>query len=359
MNKKFAGNKKAFLLCAGKGTRFYPHTHILPKVLLPFLNLPLVAYNMYLLKVLGVSEWAANTHVHSDFLQSGLKKQAQIMGMEQPVLSYENILLGSAGGLFKLRNFFEKEEHFFYLNGDSFIWLNQASDLQDFYKLHLESGALASFLVCPADKTKGVIWADKKTGEICSFLKKPVMENKNVKAYDFSGLAVFSNKIFKEIKPVDFHIFKDVLEAFTSQRRMEYIKSCLRVHSVSSLKLLDMNQEDTYLQATEKALSFLRDGRNFVPSFLHNALNFCSPDWRVFEGENYFSASPVNNPPESKKNILFCGRFVKNLEKLFVKNFAVVGDHCSFDSSLCMDRSVLGKTLSLNRSLENTFLLEK
>ena len=356
MNKEFTLNKKAFLLCAGKGIRFRPHTHILPKVLLPFLNLPLVAYNMYLLKILGVNEWVANTHVHSDFLQSGLKKQAQIMGMEQPVFSYENILLGSAGGLFKLKNFFEKEEHFFYLNGDSFIWLNQGSDLQDFYNLHLESGALASFLVCPTDKTTGVIWADKETGEICSFLKRPIPENKNIKTYDFSGLAVFSNKIFKEIKSGAFHIFKDVLENFIAKKK--HIKSSLRVHSISSLKLLDMNQEDTYLQATEKVLSVLKDERR-TSSFLHNILNLCSPDWRAFEGENYFSASPVNNPSENTRDILFCGRSVKNLEKLSVKNFAVIGDYCSFNSSLCMDRSVLGEALSLDHSLENTFLLKK
>ena len=342
-------NKKAFLLCAGKGTRFYPHTRVLPKILLPFLNLPLVAYNMYLLKILGVSKWAANVHTHSKLLPLELEKQAQIMRMERPVFSYEEKLLGSAGGLLKLRNFFEPEQHFFYLNGDSFIWLDKESDLQDFYRLHLESGALASFLVCPTDKKKGVIWAEEKRGKVYSFLNRPV--SKEVKTYDFSGLAVFSSKIFKEIKPDAFHIFTDVLENLV-------LRGGVRVHVLSSLKLLDMNQVDTYLQATKKALIFLRDKRNLEPSFLQNVLNFCTPRWCSFMGENYFSASPIKTPPETK-NILFCGQSVKNLERLFVKDFAVVGDRCSFRSSLCLDQSVLGKDMSLHRSVKKSFLLKE
>lgn len=353
--EKALTNKKAFLLCAGKGTRFYPHTRILPKVLLPFLNLPLVVYNMYLLKVLGVSEWAANTHAHSDFLQSELSRQAQMMRMKQPLFSYEEKLLGSAGGLLKLKSFFEREEHFFYLNGDSFIWLDQESDLQDFYKLHLKSGALASFLVCPADKEKGVIWADKESGEVYSFLKNPDIESKNIRAYNFSGLAVFSGAVLKKIKLGDFHIFKDVLEIFIVRKK--HIKSYFRVHSIPSLKLLDMNQVGTYLQATKKALCFLRDKRTSAPSFLHNILSFCSPNWKSFEGENYFSAFPVKHLPEDKKNILFCGRSVKGLEKVSVRNFAVVGDYCSFSSSLYLNSSVLGENVSLHQSMKDTFLL--
>ena len=53
---------KAFLLCAGRGTRFEPHSCVLPKVLIPFLNVPLVAYNLCMLKLLGVGQVIANVH---------------------------------------------------------------------------------------------------------------------------------------------------------------------------------------------------------------------------------------------------------------------------------------------------------
>lgn len=336
-----------FLLCAGKGTRFYPHAHILPKVLLPFLNLSISSYNLYLLKILGVKKWAVNIHVHPEMLKRKLKQQADTVEMGSPVFSYEQELLGSAGGLLKLASFFEKEKHFFYLNGDSFIFPEEESSLNYFYTSHVESGALASFLVRPTRKEEGVLWADR-LGRICSFLKKP-KEKSGVRPYDFSGLALFSGRVFREIKPGAHHIFKDVLE-------LGVLKSHLRVHSVSSLKLLDMNQLSTYLQSTRKMLCFLRDtDKN---TFLHKVLNCFSPQWNLFQGENYFSATKVTKPPESKQDILFCGREVRSLEKLSVKNFAILGDRASLVSDVCMEQSVLGADVSLKTNLQNKLILK-
>ena len=107
---------KGFVLCAGKGTRFYPHTHILPKVLLPFLNLPLISYNLFLLKSLKVKSWAANIHLHPEQLRDKLQQQAEILGINTPMLSYEKKLLGSAGGLFKTQKFFLKQKNIFFIS---------------------------------------------------------------------------------------------------------------------------------------------------------------------------------------------------------------------------------------------------
>ena len=338
---------RGFLLCAGEGTRFYPHTRVLPKVLLPFLNLPLSAYNLYLLKLLGVKDWAANIHVHPEILKDKLKGQAKTAGLSLPLFSHEQKLLGSAGGLLKLKSFFEKEESFFYLNGDSFIWPPSEDSLNYFYKSHVESRALASFLVRPASKKAGVIWADDNH-QIASFLKKP--RESGMKPYDFSGLALFSGRVLELIKPGDLHIFKDVLES-------EVLKSHLRVFSVSGLKLLDMNQLDTYLEATREALCFLQQREG---GFLQKVLNCFSPHWNYFKGENYFSATKVGNPPEGKENIFFCGREVKGLEKcsIKVKGFSVLGDRSSVLSDVSMESSVLGAGVSLDRSLRKELVLK-
>ena len=339
-------NKKGFLLCAGKGTRFYPHTHVLPKVLLPFLNIPLASYNLYLLKHLGVNEWAANGHVHSELLKDKLIQQAAIVGMEQAFFSHEEKLLGSAGGLLKLNSFFETEEHFFYLNGDSFISPRTPDSLSCFYSSHVESGALASFLVKPTRKTKGVVWADR-ANRICSFLRKPA-DKPDVKPYDFSGLAVFSSSVFKEIKHGSVHIFKDVLEFDT-------LKSHLQIYSVPDMQLLDMNQLSAYLKSTEQALSFLQQKKEGC--FLRRILNCFSPQWDFFKGDNYFSATQVKTPPENKKDILFCGGKVQGLDKLSVKNFAVLGNHSSVTSCLYMNRSVLAEGVSLSTNIRNSLVL--
>ena len=348
MNFNSSHSLSAFLLCAGKGTRFAPHTHILPKALLPFLNLPLVSYNLYLLKTLGVEKIAVNTHLHPDLLVPRLTQEAAVAGIKDPVFNHEEKLLGSAGGLYQFKNFFEKEEHFFYLNGDSFIWPEEEDILNSFYQAHVESESLASFLVRPTTNTQGVVWAEEKqNGKIHSFLKKPSSPS-SVKPYDFLGLALFSRRIFKILKAESVHIFKDVLEEVSSD---------LRVHSLSGVKRLDMNQLDTYLQGVQEILSLLQNrSKSF---FIREILDLFSPNWCRFSAENYFSATSFfNGKFENKNGFLFCGEQVQGLEKLSVKNFAVLGNHCSLLSSVCMDRAVLGERINLKHTLTKKLILK-
>lgn len=347
MKLNVSNSLSAFLLCAGKGTRFAPHTHILPKALLPFLNLPLVSYNLYLLKTLGVKKIAVNTHLHPDLLMPRLTQEAKTAGIKDPVFNHEEKLLGSAGGLYQFKNFFEKEKHFFYLNGDSFIWPEEEGLLNSFYRSHVESQALASFLVRPATNTKGVIWAEEKqNGKIHSFLKKPSFPS-SVKPYDFLGLALFSQRIFKILKAESVHIFKDVLEDVSSD---------LHVHSLPGVKRLDMNQLDTYLQGVQETLSLLRNRSESF--FIREILDLFSPNWCRFAGENYFSATSLKGKLEDKEGFLFCGEQVQGLEKLSVKNFAVLGNHCSLLSSICMDRAVLGERINLKHDITKKLILK-
>ncbi|MDE0119499.1 MAG: NDP-sugar synthase [Bdellovibrionales bacterium] len=350
---------KGFLLCAGRGTRFYPHTHTRPKSLIPVLNIPLVSYNLYLLKLLGVKDYAVNVHAHAELLKRELKKQAAKAGLSSPFFSYEKNLLGSAGGLLKLKDFFEGEggggkEPFFYLNGDSFIWPESEEDLRAFYFSHLESKALASFLVKPTDKKKGVLWADDKH-QIHSFLTKPLGKPK-VKAFDFSGLALFSPSVLKEIPSAAHHIFKDVLES-------DILKPHLRVYPVSGLKLLDMNELHSYLEGTKQILRVLQEEnqgwqKNKVFSFfIKNILNCFSPGWDFFQGENYFSATKVIKPPVKGEGILFCGSRVKGLEHLSIRDFAVLGDDTVFNKGAFITRSVVGEGLSVNADIKDSLLL--
>ena len=150
-----------------------------------------------------------------------------------------------------------------------------------------------------------------------------------------------------------------------------------------------MNQLETYLNNVGKALFFLqagkKDGSQGPGSFFRKILNFYSPGWDLFEGENYFSATPVNPPPKNPKDILFCGKNVTGLKNLLVKNFAVLGDGASvelevLDSDLKksaffrkeregveqknsfrkikIERAVLGEKVSLKSSLKHSLMLK-
>ena len=470
---------KAFLLCAGEGTRFRPYTSILPKPLIPFLNVPLCAYNLYLLKMLGVQNIIANTHVHSPLLEKELGFLAHLAGLPPPAFSFEETLLGSAGGLLKVKDFFipkgynysasYKEKHlgrltsksrnfkghqykpepFFYLNGDSFIWPETEGSLLDFYSSHLQSGALASFLVWPASNMtidspclsppssvesdssqsnikKSYIYAEDE--RVCSF-SKPPERNTKAKPYAFLGLAVFSPQIFNEIEQarnargkidatfcsdrdsvpsltryvgekeaIPLHIFKDVLNplAFKGHLRVHSVQGTLSpsgqvlpppreftsTNPLSERKEaplfqsrsttpptweLDMNQLSTYLQGTQIALDFLMEQRRDSPrwqslsrggtGFLQQALDLYTPDWRRYEGDQWFSAEPVKNPPSHKEDILFCGKGVRGLQNLSVKGFAVLGEGAFLAKPLLIKRAVLGKNGHLNTDLQNTLKL--
>ena len=347
---------KAFLLCAGRGTRFYPHTRTRPKALIPLLNIPLVSYNLYLLKLLGVKDYAVNVHAQAELLKEELQKQAAKAGLSSPVFSYEETLLGSAGGLLKLKGFLEggreQKEPFFYLNGDSFIWPESEESLRNFYFSHRESGALASFLVKPTDKKTRVLWADDQH-RIHSFIAKPVGKTW-IKAFDFSGLALFSPSVLKEISPSAHHIFKDVLES-------EILKPHIKIYPVSGLKLFSMNELPSYLDGTKQILRTLQKrekqesrGSSF---FLRKILDCFSPNWDFFQGENYFSATKVKKLPRKGEGILFCGREVKGLEHLSIQDFAVLGDDTTLKKKAFITRSVIGGGLSVSSHVKNSLLL--
>ena len=333
-------------MCAGKGERFYPHTHILPKSLLPFLNLPLASYNLFLLKNLKVNQIIANTYKHHELLVNSLTRSSlEIKDFLPPVFSHEPKLLGSAGGLWKVRNFLEQETSFYYLNGDSLFWPHKEKSLSDFYISHIQSGALASFLCIPSPQTKGVIWANKNK-QVCSFLKKT---NDDCNSYHFCGLALFSRTIFKLIKPKDRHIFTDVLEK-------ECLKKDLRVHSVSDLEVLDMNQLPTYLNANFLAVQCLLKEPS-LSGFLMTFLDAFSPWWRRFQGENYFSGTSGFFAPENKKDLLFCGKDVKGLNNLKVRDFAVIGNGSKVCSPCQVSRSVVKERFLLKDVLYEDSLL--
>ena len=343
MNKNKISSLKAFVLCAGYATRFYPHTQVLSKPLIPFLNVPLVFYNLYLLKSLGVRNWLANTRAEQSSLRDKLLKLSDLAGMMRPEFSVEKKLLGSAGGLWQVRSFFEKEKYFYYLNGDSFIWPMEENVLLDFYEAHVSSGALASFLSIPSQNQQGVLWADDKN-QIHSFLKRP--QNSSVKVYDFCGLALLSRPVLDELKQSDHHIFKDVLENLC-------LKKNLRVHVCTNIKMLDMNKLSSYLQGVQRALASLISAHS-SSGYLKQVLDHFSPDWCQYSGEGYISAAELPallKEKLNKKNYLFCGPEVKGLENLSVKNFSVLGEGSIIEKPVTIDSSVLAERAKVKHDL--------
>jgi len=157
---------KAMVLAAGQGTRLRPLTIETPKVLLPVNGVPLIEYTIRWLKKHGISEVAINLyHLGEkirDFLDDGSRLGIRI------VYSKETALLGTAGGVKKLQNFFG--DTFAVIYGDILTNFNLSAML----RFHENKQAVATLALqrAPNPAEVGVVELDE-TKRVISFIEKP------------------------------------------------------------------------------------------------------------------------------------------------------------------------------------------
>lgn len=108
---------KAMILAAGYGTRFRPVTYTLPKPLVPLANKPLIGWAVDALLDAGIRELIVNLHHLPEPLERWLREH--YAGRADFEFSYEPEILGTGGGVRKVRALLESEEEFFLVNGDT------------------------------------------------------------------------------------------------------------------------------------------------------------------------------------------------------------------------------------------------
>lgn len=108
---------KAMILAAGHGTRLQPITYIVPKPMMPLANRPLIGWLVDSLLRAGVGEIIINLHHLPQTFENDLP--AQFPGARFH-FSFEPEILGTAGGVRKVRPLLEGEKDFFLLNGDTY-----------------------------------------------------------------------------------------------------------------------------------------------------------------------------------------------------------------------------------------------
>jgi mannose-1-phosphate guanylyltransferase len=132
---------RAMIFCAGLGTRLRPLSDLWPKPACPVLNRPLVAFNFALLKGLGVTEVAVNTHHLADRMAAAASAEARALGLHLK-LSREDVLMGHGGGLKAVEPWLGSGT-FLALNGDFLFDL----DLAGLLEAHRRSHAAATLAV--------------------------------------------------------------------------------------------------------------------------------------------------------------------------------------------------------------------
>ncbi|HUX08130.1 MAG TPA: sugar phosphate nucleotidyltransferase [Acidobacteriota bacterium] len=133
---------KGMILAAGLGTRMGPISRYMAKPAVPFLGVPMIERSVEVLMRAGIEEIIVNTHhlpetVHA-VLGDGSHKGIKIS------YSHEDPILGTGGGIGKVRTFFG-EETFVVINSDVLIGIDARQAIES----HKRSGAVTTLALRP------------------------------------------------------------------------------------------------------------------------------------------------------------------------------------------------------------------
>ena len=193
------------ILAAGLGERLRPLTLERPKPLIPVANRPLIEYNLNLLKKAGIKEVAINLHYMGDLIKDELGDGSRF-GL-RITYSEEPAILGTGGGIKKLKGFFGNEA-FLVINSDILI----AIDLKEVVAFHRGKQAFSTMVLRdnPDAVRYGTIETDL-SGRIREFLGKVKSRHNNLKKWMFTGIHVMDAKVLDTLPGKDaFCINRDV-----------------------------------------------------------------------------------------------------------------------------------------------------
>jgi mannose-1-phosphate guanylyltransferase len=152
---------KAMVLAAGLGTRLQPLTFEVPKPMVPVLDRPVMAHILELLERQGFDQVVANLHWFPDTIRGYFGDRIEYR--------YEEELLGTAGGVRNVRDFFG-DDLVVVVSGDALTDL----DLNALVERHRSTGGIATLTVkkVPDTREYGVVIHDDE-GRIQGFQEKP------------------------------------------------------------------------------------------------------------------------------------------------------------------------------------------
>ncbi len=154
-------------MAAGLGKRLRPLTHEIPKPLVPVANRPIMEHILRRLAGDGLGEVVANLHWFPETIEERFG-DGSALGIELSY-SYEERLLGTAGGVRNVRDFFG-DRSFLVMAGDALTDI----DLAALADAHDGSGSIATLAVKRVTNTTeyGVVVTDAD-GRVQGFQEKP------------------------------------------------------------------------------------------------------------------------------------------------------------------------------------------
>jgi mannose-1-phosphate guanylyltransferase len=196
---------KGFILAAGYGTRLRPVTYTLPKPIVPLLNRPLIGWAVESFLAAGVRQLIVNLHHLPEPLERYLRSEYD--GRATFDFSFEEEILGTGGGIRRVRPLLDKEDEFLLVNGDT-VQFPRWDALREARRQHDALAALTLRHPPEGDRFTAVYF---DRGLITGFGKghgEPLM---------FAGSHVISRRIFDHLPDRDFsgiveHAYQPLLD---------------------------------------------------------------------------------------------------------------------------------------------------
>ncbi|MBH0201422.1 MAG: NDP-sugar synthase [Nitrospira sp.] len=184
---------KAMILAAGLGTRLRPLTHNIPKPLLPVGGVPLIVWNLLLLKRHGFCQVIINLHHLGPMIEQALGTGSKF-GI-QITYSHEPIILGTGGGIKQAESYFSGEPVLI-LNGDTLVEL----DLEALVDFHRTRNAAATLVLREdADAANwGLVEVGEK-GQILRITGKGRMDSVPAMPRMFAGIHILHPRLLRQV----------------------------------------------------------------------------------------------------------------------------------------------------------------
>jgi len=231
---------KAMILAAGIGTRLKPLTDNRPKCLMPLAGRPLIEWTLGWLKEHGVTECIINLHYLPEQIKDWVGDGSRF-GMAVHY-SFEPVLLGTAGAVKKVANFFD--EPFYLIYGDNFSQWN-LRELKNVFEYRHPMAVMA--VHWREDVTQSGMIKMAADGQIVKIIEKPKMEDVT-SHYVNAGFFFMDPGIFQFIPPeqycdFSYDVFPRVLQADRNMYAVKMDEPIIGIDTLEAYKIANVLAE--------------------------------------------------------------------------------------------------------------------